>query len=652
MVRGEIRKIIREKMFIVIFAIIMIVDIMTIIYCLGEKDEAYIEYRNDEQSQYIQTYETFIDEMNERGEILISALDDKKSAFYKRNIDKMVSDYQKLSDIVIDDKLNWDMEKYADFTYGIFFCIVFAFVCMEYIYTSERKSGMINILRASKNGRRKMILSKWIAFIILIVIFTLLQEIIVVALDAVMYSMGNMSSSVQSLQIFRDCPYRLSMYETLAFSIVDHIVVAVAVGCVIFFFGITINSRLLEILFPICFLIFEFFNSNDFPINVFYLWDMKKVIGIYGNLNVFGVPLDKNRMAFIVIPVSVCLLIIIGVSIFGIKYVAEIKAYFQKIRQAVRWCLSRLLHLENMYINEWYKLLILQRKWIMILFLCVGIACSYKTFLPDSTYQSAYEAIYHMYLSNIHGKIDDEAENYIEKEKQYIQSVENQIEAAKEASENSVALEVESELENRKKAFERLSLQYDKANAKNGDNYLIDEINLKSIIKKYRSDILIFMGSSIVFVMFISGLYGAKDENRTKLLVQTAKNGGEHLAKVKIRCSIVCGAIIYVISIIPSIYGYSHILKIDELKLKLNGLYDPQIEWGITLFTFLALVYIIRGIIYLLLGGLTTIMARKSKNEFVVSIFVSMIILIISMIFYFSKSNIAMILINIANRGN
>lgn len=89
MVRGEIRKIIREKMFIVIFAIIMIVDIMTIIYCLGEKDEAYIEYRNDEQSQYIQTYETFIDEMNERGEILISALDDKKSAFYKRNIDKM-----------------------------------------------------------------------------------------------------------------------------------------------------------------------------------------------------------------------------------------------------------------------------------------------------------------------------------------------------------------------------------------------------------------------------------------------------------------------------------------------------------------------------------------------------------------------------------
>ncbi len=271
-------------------------------------------------------------------------------------------------------------------------------------------------------------------------------------------------------------------------TILSHMVIAVAIGCVIFFFGIAINSRLLENVLPICFLGVEFLKSDNSPINVFYLWDMKKIIGSYGNLNIFGVPIDKNPVSFITLLVSICLLMIIGICIYCVKYVSEIKTYFMKIKEEIRGLFSKLLHAENMYINEVYKLLILQKKWIILLIMCVEIIGSFKSYMPDSTYQTAYEAIYHMYLSNIHGRIDDETEAYIEKEKQYIQSVENQIDAAKETSENSVALEVESELENRKKAFERLSLQYDKSVSEDGDNYLIDEMNLKSIIRKYRSD--------------------------------------------------------------------------------------------------------------------------------------------------------------------
>lgn len=652
MVRGEIKKIIRDKMFIVIVAIIILVEIMTIIYCLGEKNEAYVEYRNNEQSRYIETYATFIDEMNERGNLLISALDDKSDDFYKRNVNKMVSDYEKLSDIVIDDELNWGVERYADFTYGIYFCIAFAFVCLEYIYVSERKSGMINILRSTKNGRCKMILSKWLAFIILIIMFTVIQETIVIGLDSIMYSMGNLNSTVQSLQIFRDCPYRLSMSEAMIFTILSHMVIAVAIGCVIFFCGIAINSRLLENVLPICFLGVEFLKSGNSPINVFYLWDMKKIIGSYGNLNIFGVPIDKNPVSFITLLVSICLLMIIGICIYRVKYVSEIKIYFLKIKEEIRGLFSKLLHAENVYINEVYKLLILQKKWIILLIMCVEIIGSFKSYMPDSTYQTAYEAIYHMYLSNIHGRIDDETEAYIEKEKQYIQSVENQIDAAKETSENSVALEVESELENRKKAFERLSLQYDKAVSEDGDNYLIDEMNLKSIIRKYRSDILIFMGTSIALIMLISGLYGAKDENKIKLLVQTAKNGNEVFLKVKLRCTILFSIIIFVISIIPSICGYGNILTADELMHRVNRIYEPEIDLGITLLAFLLLVYIIRGVVYFLLASFTTLMVRKTHNEFAVSVFTAMIVIIISMILYFSKSNITMLLINIANRGN
>lgn len=651
MILGEIRKILRNKMFIVIVAVILLIDMMTIIYSLGEKNKAYVEYRNNEQSQYIETYKTFINEMDERGKLLLSTLDDEDDAYYKRNVDKMIADYEKLSNVSIDKVYNWGVEKYADFTYGIFFCIVFAFVCMEYMYISERKSGMINILRATKNGRCKMILSKWTGFIVMVILFAFVQEVMVIVFDSAMYSMGNLNSSVQSLQIFRDCSYNLSMLMAIVISILNHVIIAMVVGSVIFFGMVTINNRLLESALPIVFLGFEFLSAKDSPVNIFYSWDMRNVIGVYQNLNILGFPIDKNLVAFAVALAVIVFATLVGGMIFSFRYISELKSYFQFISDAIRQVISRLLHVENMYINEFYKLLILQKKWILVLALCAGIAGLYKEYLPSTTYQSAYEAVYHMHLSNIHGKVDDETTAYIEKEKQYIESVEKQIESAMANGNGALVAEVQSELESTKKAFERLNRQYEKLSAYNGTTYLIDEMNLDSIIKKYRNDIMIFMLSAIVLVLCISGLYGSKDENQTKLLVQTSKNGRERLMNVKRRCTIICGVLVYAVSLIPSIAGYMNILEFDELGQKVNLLYEPQIEWGISLFMFLLIINSIRGILYLFLAIATTIMAKKTSNEFVVSVFVTTIVIVIALILYFSKTNITMILINVVNGG-
>ena len=243
MVIGEIRKILRNKMFLVVAAVLLLIDIMTIIYCLGEKNEAYIAYRNQEQGQYVETYADFIGEMDERGTALLSALDHKEDAYYKKNIDQMISDYRKLSDVKIDKEYNWGVEKYADFTYGISFCIAFAFVSMEYIYISERKSGMIHVLRTTKKGRSNMILSKWFVFAILLSVFAVVQELLVLIFDTAMYSVGNLNSSVQSLPVFRDCPYYLSMGAAIVCTVINHIGITLVVGSILFFFMTTSFSH-------------------------------------------------------------------------------------------------------------------------------------------------------------------------------------------------------------------------------------------------------------------------------------------------------------------------------------------------------------------------------------------------------------------------
>lgn len=102
--------------------------------------------------------------------------------------------------------------------------------------------------------------------------------------------------------------------------------------------------------------------------------------------------------------------------------------------------------------------------------------------MPANTYQSAYEATYHMYLSAIHGKIDEQTVDYIEKEKQYIQSVENQIELAIENNGIDTA-EITAELDSRKRAFDRLNQQYEKMTDDGSVGYMIDEMNLNSVMK-------------------------------------------------------------------------------------------------------------------------------------------------------------------------
>lgn len=100
---------------------------------------------------------------------------------------------------------------------------------------------------------------------------------------------------------------------------------------------------------------------NDSPNNIFYAWNMKNVIGVYQNLNIAGTPVDKNYVNFIVGLAIIVFATLIGTILFSIRYVSEIKVVLQYIQEKIRNIFSRLLCVENMYVNEFYKLMIVQK---------------------------------------------------------------------------------------------------------------------------------------------------------------------------------------------------------------------------------------------------------------------------------------------------
>jgi uncharacterized membrane protein len=60
---------------------------------------------------------------------------------------------------------------------------------------------------------------------------------------------------------------------------------------------------------------------------------------------------------------------------------------------------------------------------------------------------------------------------------------------------------------------------------------------------------------------------------------------------------------------------------------------------------------LIKALCFGLIGAITIALSKKTGNEFVVSVFVTLFVIVIALILYFSKINLTMILIKLANRG-
>lgn len=655
---GELKKITRNKVFLVAAAAILAANLITVLYCSEIKSESYYEYRQEEQQQYIESYRGFVDEIGSRSREILAALDADGSEFIKRNVEKTVRDYSGLGNVEPDAEYHAGVEEYAGYTYGIFFCILFSFACLEFIYFSEKRTAMIHILRTTKKGRMWMVLSKWLACLLLTALFCILQEAATVWLYGQLYPMGSLGSPVQSLRIFRDCPEAFRMAQGIAANIANRVMVSVAAGSILFFFGTVLNSAGRALLASFVILALQYIFSITISvdsmydklccINLFHSWDMKNYIGVYHNLNIFGVPVEKNTVVLAMDIAMTACMVAAGSVIFSVRYQAGCRKWEWKIFHMLRRLLSKLLHIRSLFVNELYKLLFQQKKWVLVaVFVAVSVG-SLSQYLPNDMYQTAEETYYHMYLSHIKGKLDDKAERFISEEEENIRTLKQQLQEAGESGDSTAYILLDAQMQGREEAFGRLTAQYGKLCGSQGaGRYFVDELDLKKLLGRYDKDVLIFMISAIALVLLVSGLFAYEKENKIASLIYSTRNGRRELLRCKWGCAVFLTAFVFLLTSLPSWNGYRHILDAECMGLKLNLLYDPAMGSGMTLAGMIAIIYLLKLIAYAGIAQAAALIARKTKDEFMTSVFVSVMVIIVCLVMYFLKTSISLIVVSI-----
>ena len=134
-----------------------------------------------------------------------------------------------------------------------------------------------------------------------------------------MYGYGNMNRHVQSVSLFRNCPYVLSVGQAIGLLIFLRVGLSLLTGSVLFMAGMLVKSETGAFIVMMLPMICEYAAYHFIAvtgtlrvckiINPFFYWDMRQALGSYVNFNFGGHAIGKNEVAvsvFLIIYVVCC----------------------------------------------------------------------------------------------------------------------------------------------------------------------------------------------------------------------------------------------------------------------------------------------------------------------------------------------------------
>ncbi|MDE6419917.1 MAG: hypothetical protein K2K87_05235, partial [Lachnospiraceae bacterium] len=337
---------------------------------LAGKEEADADgyYRQDREAQesYIASYPVFIGEMQARADRMMgTAIFADPESYVYRNLMKSCADYAPLSEIVLQADNCFGIREFTGYQNGMVFVLVFLAVLSYYVLFYERDMNLLLLLKGSRNGHMPLAAAKLAVLILSAVFYTVLQEGASILLLGWMYGYGDPGRVLQSVSLFRNCAYPLTVATALLAIVLIRMSIAAVIACLFYGLGMLFKSAPFVFLISGGGLLAEYFFSRLFSIsgtfggvkciNPFYCWNMKWVLGEYFNLNLFGYPAGKNICALITAVLTALLFAAGGLFAFCKTCQIKKEGRLERLMQWIRGLTAFLNRRISLLYYEFYK---------------------------------------------------------------------------------------------------------------------------------------------------------------------------------------------------------------------------------------------------------------------------------------------------------
>ena len=509
------------------------------------------------------------------------------------------------------------------------FIILIIFVISTIIIYEEREKNLLTLIKSTKNGRTKTIISKIIVTMISIIIISLSMYAINFIYYGIHIGYGNLSYSLQSLNPFSYSTLQINIMQYLILFIITKIAVFFAISLIILLISSiaknNVSSYIVFIaIFGISFVLYKTIDPiskyNVFRvINIINLIDTNKIYENYMNLQIFGFMENVLVLSIYSVIILVVTLSLSNILIFNKKKDLQIRESYilRKIKQ-IDIYKARIF--SKVFTAEVYKLLITNKVLVIIILFAILQTYNYKTTNKAISFN---ESIYKNYMQILSGKLTEEKEKFIQSEQKRFEEAELAIEkieerVAKGEISKKDAIYYEEPYENilaTKEIFMKILDQYEyiKENPKAEFVYDTGYKELLRINKNafLQSDIYL----EVVSIMCFAGIIVMEYKTGIIKILNSTPKGKKYTVINKIISCIFAGIIIFMISIIPEIMKIKEVYGFDNIKASIVSIsLFNNLPQGINILQFIIISYLFRFMVFTSIILLILWISLKIKN--------------------------------------
>lgn len=510
-------------------------------------------YDISQQIEYINSYPDFIGEMYDRAKAQsASSIFGDENSFSYKNLYKTADDYAGLENtelrLVNSDSLT------ATVKYGLtdFFIIAVVLLICIYLFGYERDKGLYSLIRCTKFGRLKTIISKLAVLFVLSAFVSVLFIYSDFIVNDFLYGSTDLSVNVQSISKFRNCTLLVTAGQfLLLFALAKTI-------------GIFVISSLLALVF-ICFsssaamyltglgavgaeyLLYSLIGQNSFLnllkyINIFYILDGGEFFGSYLNLNIFSNAVTSVPIVLGVFGIVFILCTIFSCVVFCKRNQQKNANVFSKLFERIKLRFFRINGSTSVLKGEIFKFTI-QNKMAVVLVLLLVFAVVSSFGMVRYPYSEVSDADYKAYIEYLEGDITSEKETYITEQQQYFDDLRQRLDEIavnselSESTKQAMSKSIENILNSKGVAFERVCEQYSRLLElkENGVKArFIDENIYSTFVSSKTREWNDFALLCLVLLIAVPYVFSVEYKNGMINLIRPTKNGKTKLFVRKI----------------------------------------------------------------------------------------------------------------------
>lgn len=449
----EFIRIIRNRKYITTVFLLLISNIL--IFQFYNKDgiermqyhdsiREYVEEYKAYNEQKVEDYYNILDNMESNAREMMEAdIFSNSSSFSYRNIQKTLNDYERISDVKIDNVFGAGLDSILEYDVIHYVVIMHAFILIL-MFFDERKRGLWGLIYACKYGRVRLSVYRVLILFVNCAVFTVLAYVSVIVTALYDYdSFYLLTRPAQSIALLQNFTLPLSIGAFLGYWIVMQVIRVLFTALVIWIiFSLIHNRTYAMVIIGLMLLIGYYLNdslSGQNPMcvlkyfNLYYLLNTTESYTSYVNFQMAGLLINNREFSELFTTIGIVIMPIICVIInVLVKPVYNVGIVERLLTRAVE-----IMHGTVRFVHgfgfELYKFMIVCRGFLVIALL--GIISFRSMELKNLTRTEAYNSVkefYREYSGEISGErlekyetmvsdIEEAVKEYRYKNEQYAQ---------------------------------------------------------------------------------------------------------------------------------------------------------------------------------------------------------------------------------------